>query len=153
MATTWADVVAAALVQIDDVRLEEQMAVSPAQFYRRMSAIIQQAIPLLAKPPELLTYMTQNTVNPTYDDYEWTSDAASTLASTVIETGKIGYDLCSITQRSQKPNGTISLLPYSGATYDPETGNVTMPQQTSSGIIGTLEAVAGADAPATGNRQ
>lgn len=134
MATTWADVVAAALVQIDDVRLEEQMAVSPAQFYRRMSAIIQQAIPLLAKPPELLTYMTQNTVNPTYDDYEWTSDAASTLAPTVIATGKIGYDLCSITQRDQKPNGTISLLPYAGAAYDPETGDVTMPQQTSAGI-------------------
>lgn len=134
MATTWADVVAASLVQIDDVRLEEQMTVSPAQFYRRMSAIIEQAIPLLAKPPELLTYVTASMELPNYDDYEWTSDAASTLAPTSVQTGMTGFDLCSVTKREQRPNGTISLIPYPSAAYDPETGIVTMPVQPSAGI-------------------
>ena len=132
--TTWADIIASAMIQIDDVRLQEQMAVSPAQFYRRMSEILLQALPLLARPPELLAYLKRGEVDSTYDDYEWTSTEASTTAQTVIETGMIGYDLCSITQRVEAPNGTISLTPYSGAVYDAETGTVTMPVQSAAGI-------------------
>lgn len=132
--TTWADIVAAALVQIDDVRLEEQMAVSPAQFYRRMSALIRQALPLLSRPPELLTHLTEGMTLPEYADFEWISDAASVAGEEAVATGMIGYDLCSVTQRVQHPNGTISLLPYSGAAYDPESGIVTMPRQESEGI-------------------
>lgn len=134
MATSWADIVAAAMIQIDDVRLEEQMAVSPAQFYRRMSAIIMQAMPLLSRPPEFLSYLKSEMVQPEYDDYEWVSDEASTEAETAVDTGMTGYALCSVTQRVQHPNGTISLLPYAGASYDEETGIVTMPQQESAGI-------------------
>lgn len=134
MATTWADVIAAALVQIDDVRLEEQMAVSPAQFYRRMSAIVLQALPLLSRPPELLSFLKNGMVAPTYDDFEWASNDDSTDETTEVDTGMIGYDLCSITQRVQAPNGTISLVPYSGAAYNPETGIVTMPEQDSANI-------------------
>lgn len=134
MATTWADIVAAALVQIDDVRLEEQMAVSPAQFYRRMAALIQQAMPLLSRPPELLTFLKDGMTVPEYDDLEWTSDEQSTEQETQIETENIGYDLCSVTQRVIHDNGTVSLLPYADAVYDPETGIVTMPQQESAGI-------------------
>lgn len=134
MATTWADIVAAALVQIDDVRLEEQMAVSPAQFYRRMSAILTQAYPLLSRPPELLSFLKSGMTLPLYDDYEWTSDEASTLAETQVATEKYGYELCSVTQRVQAANGTISLVPYGGAVYDPETGIVTMPKQDSAGL-------------------
>lgn len=134
MATTWADIVTGALVQIDDVRLEEQMAVSPAQFYRRMSALIVQALPLLSRPPELLKFLKDGMVNPLYDDYEWVSTEESTSAETQIATEKYGYRLCSVTQRVQLSNGTISLIPYSGAVYDPETGVITMPQQGSAGI-------------------
>lgn len=134
MATTWADIVAAAMVQIDDVRLEEQMAVSPAQFYRRMSALINQALPLLSRPPELLTFLKNGMTTPDYGDFLWTSDEASTSAGTAVDTGMIGYDLCSVTQRISHPNGAISLLPYAGAQYDTETGIVTMPQQDSAGL-------------------
>ena len=134
MATTWADIVAAALVQIDDVRLEEQMAVSPAQFYRRMSALILQAIPLLARPPELLGFLEDGMVIPFYDDYKWTSDETSTTQATQVPTGMLGYDLCSVTRRVKHDNGTISLAPYPDAVYDPETGIVTMPVQESAGI-------------------
>lgn len=129
MATSWADIVTASLVQIDDVRLEEQMAVSPAQFYRRMSAMIQQAMPLLARPPELLAELKRSMVLPQYDDYEWQSTEESTTQSVQVNTGKLGYELCSVTQRVMHRNGTISLLPYEGATYAPETGVVTMPIQ------------------------
>lgn len=132
--TTWADVVAAGLIQIDDVRLEEQMAVSPAQFFRRMSAIIKQATPLLSRPPELLSYITNGEVVSTFDDYEWQSTEASVEAPVTLETGKIGYDLCSVTVRIENPNGTISILPYTGATYNAATGEVSMPQQSDSGI-------------------
>ena len=134
MATTWADIIAAAMVQIDDVRLDEQMAVSPAQFYRRMSAYLLQSLPLLSRPPELLSYLKEQMVVPQYDDYQWVSTSESTQAETEVNTEKLGYDLCSVTQRIQHDNGTISLIPYTEASYDPETGIVTMPQQTSEGI-------------------
>ena len=134
MATNWADIVASAMVQIDDVRLEEQMAVSPAQFYRRFSALIIQALPLMSRPPELLTYLQQNMVESDYGDYSWTSDEASTQGDTAVSTGMAGYDLCSVTQRVSHANGTISLVPYPNAVYDAETGVVTMPQQESAGI-------------------
>lgn len=132
--TTWADIIAAAMVLIDDVRLEEQLAVSPAQFYRRMAGWINQAYTKLSKPPELLTYLQTGKVEPEYDDYLWESTQASTEAETVVPTGKLGYELCSVTIRVPHPNGTISLTPYSGATYDATTGNVTFPQQEQAGI-------------------
>lgn len=134
MATKWADITAAALVQIDDVRLEEQMVVSPAQFYRRISALINQAYPLLSRPPELLEYLKQEMAQPSYDDYEWASDAASLENPTNVDTGMMGYDLCSVTQRVQHDNGTVSLIPYADAVYDAETGVVTMPVQEKEGI-------------------
>ncbi len=135
MVTNWADIVAAALVQIDDVRLTEQMAVSPAQFYRRMSAIISQALPLLSRPPELLTFLTKDMTLPDYDDFEWTSTEESVTAEeTPVETGRLGYEICSVTQRIPKDNGTVALVPYSGASYDAETGIVTMPKQDAAGI-------------------
>lgn len=134
MATNWADIVAAALVQIDDVRLEEQMAVSPAQFYRRMSAMIMQAVPLLSRPPEFLAYLKRDMELPAYDDQSWTSTEESTEAETVIDTGMTGYELFSATQRVYHPNGTISEIPYTDAVYDAETGTVTMPIQESAGV-------------------
>lgn len=134
MATMWADIVTAALVQIDDVRLEEQMAVSPAQFYRRMAALITQAMPLLSRPPEFLSFLKDGMTAPEYGDYEWTSDAGSVISETSVDTGMLGYDLCSVSQRVTHQNGTISLVPYTGAAYDPDTGIVTMPEQESEGI-------------------
>ena len=133
--TTWADIIAAAMVLIDDVRLEEQLATSPAQFYRRMAGWINQAYTKLSKPPELLAYLKSEKTDPEFDDYLWESTAASvTDPETVVPTGKIGYELCSVTVRVQHPNGTISLTPYPDATYDAETGNVTFPQQAQEGI-------------------
>lgn len=133
--TTWADIIAAAMVLIDDVRLEEQLAVSPAQFYRRMVGWVNLAYPSLSKPPEFLEYLKNGKVEPEYDDYLWTSTEASTEAeTTVVTTGKLAYELCSVTIRVVHDNGTVSLVPYSDAVYDPQTGNVTFPKQDAAGI-------------------
>ena len=48
MGTAWSDVITAAMVEIDDVRLQEQLDASPAQFYRRMAALVDLALPLMS---------------------------------------------------------------------------------------------------------
>lgn len=135
MATTWADIIAAAMVLIDDVRLEEQLSVSPAQFYRRMVGWVNLAMPKLNKPPELLTFLKSGKVEPKFSDFEWVSTEESTQSEeTVVETGKAGFELCSVTVRVLHDNGTVSLLPYPAAEYDAETGKVTFPKQEAAGI-------------------
>jgi len=134
MATSWADVVAAAMVQIDDARLQEQLSVSPAQFYRRMAGYVKQAIPLMSRPPELREYLTSGTVYPAWDDFEWVSTDGSAEGETVVETGRAGYELCSVARRAAMDNGETALIPYSGARYDAETGDVTFPAQDAAGL-------------------
>lgn len=138
MATAWADVVSAALIQIDDIRLTEQMQTSPAQFYRRMAAVIRQATPLLSRPPELTDYLAAGTTEPSFDDSEWTSTEESTAEETVVETGKTGYELCSCVLRIPQQNGTVALAPYA-VSYDPETGNVTFPAQDAANLSYELD--------------
>lgn len=136
--TAFSDIVSAALVQIDDVRLTEQLQVSPALFYRRMTALIWQALPLLSRPPELLTYLQTGMTDAVYDDYEWTSTQESTTQQTEVDTGKLGYDICSCVQRVPLNNGSVSFVPYT-VQYDAETGVVTFPQQTSVGAAYQLD--------------
>lgn len=132
--TSWADIIAAAMVLIDDVRLEEQLSVSPAQFYRRMVGWVNLAYPRLNKPDQLRTYLSNGKSDPKYDDFLWTSTEESVTQEIDVDTGMIGYELCSVTVRIQHPNNTISLLPYQNASYDAETGIVTFPQQAQVGI-------------------
>lgn len=139
MATAWADIVAAAMVQIDDVRLQDQLSTSPAQFYRRMAAWIKQAMPLLNRPPQLLAYLQRDMVAPEYADAEWTSTAESMTAETTLNTGAIGYDLFSVVQVIEQDQGVVTYAPYAGAQYDPETGDVTFPVQSAEGISYVLD--------------
>ena len=134
MATKWADIIAAAMILIDDVRLEEQIAVSPAQFYRRMVGWVNLAFPKLNKPPRLLEFLKRGKVEPEYDDFLWESTPESVETETNVITGKIGYELCSVAVRIFHDNGTISELPYESAVYDAETGIVTFPKQEQAGI-------------------
>lgn len=134
MATSWAEIDAAAMVLIDDIRLQEQLEVSPALYYRRMSLFVQTAMPLLSRPPELLGYLTGSAVQPEYGDYEWTSTEDSTTQQTVVATGMIGFDLCSCVINEVLDDGRVLQTPYA-VTYDAETGNVTFPIQPSAGIL------------------
>ena len=128
--TAIADVITQAMVYIDDIRLQEQLAINPALFYRRMSDYINAAMPLLSSPPQLLDYVHGQYTAPEYADTYWTSTEASITTQTVIPTGYIGYDLCSIVSLDEENNAT----PYLDATYNSETGEVTFPQQTAAGI-------------------
>ena len=138
MATQWAQIDAAAMVLIDDVRLTEQMEISPALFYRRMSMYIQAAIPMLSRPPELLTYLRKDMIEPAYTDFEWTSTTESMSQETAVDTGAIGYDICSCVINELLDDGRIMQTPYT-ITYNAETGYVTFPIQPKAGIIYQLD--------------
>jgi len=130
MATAWSEIITAAMQALDDERWREQITVSPAQFYRAKSDSVLFALPLLNSPPELLDYLEKDMVTPQYDDFFWESTVESLGGETAVETGLLGYELMSCIVRGA--DGT-SFAPYREASYDPETGIVTMPQQSEAG--------------------
>lgn len=141
--TGWSEIISnSAMVLIDDVRMQDQLALSPALFYRRMSLYIKLALPLLSSPPELLSHLQSEMTQPVYDDFEWTSNDESIVNETVVKTGKTGYELCSvivkagnsINESETADAGEITGVPYAEAVYDPETGDITFPKQSSAGI-------------------
>lgn len=129
MATSWAEIISAAMVLIDDVRLTEQMEISPALFYRRMSLYLTSAMPLLSRPPELLSYLNTEMQTAQYTDFAWTSTTESTVSETEVGTGAVGYDICSCVISNILDDGRVLQTPYD-VTYDSETGIVTFPEQT-----------------------
>lgn len=138
MATSWAKIAAAAMVYIDDVRLNEQLNISPALFYRRMSLYTDTAMSMLQRPPELLQYLREGRVDPVYDEYEWTSTAESTMSSVTVDTGKIGFDLCSCVMVEHLDDGRTLQTPCD-VEYDAETGEVTFAAQEATGITYSLD--------------
>lgn len=136
--TSWAEIDAAAMVLIDDERLNEQLEISPALYYRRMSMFVRIAMPMLSKPPELLSYIARDAEEPSYADFEWTSTEASMSGDTIVATGMDGYELCSCVMVELLNDGRVIQTPYA-VTYDAETGNVTFPQQESAGITYELD--------------
>lgn len=140
MGTSWIEVISnSAMLFIDDVRLQDDVAVNPAQFFRRMTLYMNAAIPLLARPPELQTYLLNGMEAPAYDDFSWVSTTASTGAETVVETGITGFSLFSCVIRQVDAAENVTLIPYTDATYDPETGNVTFGVQSAAGIEYSLD--------------
>lgn len=132
--TGWAEIVAAAVVLIDDERNSELLQISPAQFYRRMAGYVNLALPMLSKPPELLAALRQGMTAPSYEAMSWVSTDESTQGETALDTGLTGYELCSAVVRlSAGPAGGVVYAPYS-VDYDAETGIVTIPQQQEAGI-------------------
>ena len=131
--TSWAEICAESMVIIDDLRLQEQLATSPALYYRRMSLFVTSAMPMLSRPPELLNYLVNGMQAPTYADTEWVSTAESMTQQTVLSTGNIGYDICSCVSVEILDDGRVMQTPYA-VTYDAETGEVTFPIQSAEGI-------------------
>lgn len=131
--TSWADIYAAAAVYINDIRLDEQMSISPALYYRRMSLFASRALPKLCKPPELLEYLESEKTEPVFGDFEWTSTEESTTAETTLETGLTGFDLCSCIIVEVLDDGRTMQTPYA-VDYNAETGEVIFPTQSSAGI-------------------
>lgn len=130
MGTQWIEIVTDyAMVLIDDTRLTDDAAADPAQFFRRMSLYINLAIPLLNRPPELQSYLSNELRQPQYTDAEWISTEESLTAETAVSTGNVGYGLFSCAVRQTDAAGNISLTRYDAAAYDSETGVVTFPIQ------------------------
>lgn len=136
--TNWADIYAAAMTWIDDVRLTEQLSISPALYSRRMSLFVLRALPMLNKPPELLDYLLAEKEEPIYTDFYWTSTEESTTQETTVETGITGYGLCSCVSVETLDDGRVLQTPYA-VTYDSETGSVVFPAQESDGIVYELD--------------
>lgn len=133
MGTPIAEIASNAMVYIDDIRLTEALQLSEALFYRKMwTTYISNALPLLSRPPQLLSYLQNGFIEPQYDSYEWMSDAASLMAATEVDTGKTGYDICSVVIRS---NDGTEATAYSAAVYDAATGKVTFPEQDEQGLV------------------
>lgn len=140
MGTSWMEIITnSAMVFIDDVRLQDDAAISPAQFFRRMTLYMNMAIPVFNRPPEMMAYLTRGMQEPTYDDYEWVSTQESTAQSTVVATGLTGFELFSCVIREMDAAGNVTLTPYGNAEYDPQTGNVTFPQQSAAGTTYVLD--------------
>lgn len=135
MGTAWSDIITnSAMVVIGDDRMLDDLRTDAALFFRRMSFWMGMAIPMLKSPPELLVYLTDGLVEPQYADFEWTSDQISTTQETVVETGKVGYELCNCVSVQYARNGDAAFFPYTDFTYDPETGVATFPQQDSADV-------------------
>jgi len=130
MATTVSEVISQAMIYIDDIRLTEELNVNPAAFYRTMSAYVSAAMPLLNRPPELFDYINSNYIEAKFDSAEWTATDESLTEETVVHTGLIGYELCSVVLRSE--DGTYA-IPYEDFSYDAETGDITFTVQTQVG--------------------
>ena len=130
--TQLTDVIKNAMTIIDDIRLTQQLAQNPVLFYRKMMGYVELAIPMLSSPPELYTYITSEYEAAEFTEAAWVSTEESLAAETDVETGKIGYDLCSV--MVNKGDGKPP-VPYTEAEYDSETGIVTFPVQTVSGLV------------------
>ena len=58
MGTKWSEIISNhAMVDIDDVRLQEEAANDPAAFLRRMSLYVANAIPLFSLPVQMRAYL------------------------------------------------------------------------------------------------
>ena len=121
MATTFSEIVKTATVIIDDVRDREQLSLNPAVFYRRYSGYVEAALPLLSRPPELYAFLRDKKVGSSFDEATWTSTAESTDTETDVDTGILGYELCSVIMIQE--DGYAE--PYEDFEYNPETGIVT----------------------------
>lgn len=140
MGTTWSEVISDhAMVFIDDIRLRDQAEENPARFLRKMALYMKNGLPIFSRPPEIAMYLQSGVTEPLYDAAEWESTEESTAQETIVQTGKTGYALFSCASVEIAPNGNVCETPYAQAVYDPETGNVTFPQQAAAGTVYTMD--------------
>lgn len=129
--TTIADVITQALILINDIRMQEELATNPALFYRRFSAYVKMAITQVNRPLELYEFLQKSYHDPAFGNFIWVSTSQSIGVPTDIDTGMIGYDLCSGTIRSEDG---FTNVPFPDFEYEPETGIIHMASQTEEGI-------------------
>ena len=127
MGTSFIDVICNhAMVEISDLRLENDMNISPARFFRKMALYTIQAIPRFNRPPEAREWL--KFTAPVYDDYDYTVPGDYSSGDLTIETGMTGFDMASVIKIQPNGTGVYDFIPIPGMEYDAETGNVTIPE-------------------------
>lgn len=135
MGTAWAEIVTDyAMVEIDDIRLNEELALDPALFFRRMALYLKNAVPFFTCPPQVAGRLAYTA--PQWEDTEWTSPGG---AGQEADTGLVGFEMMSAVKKTVNCDGTVDLAAYSGAEYDPETGKVTFPDDVAAGTVFALD--------------
>lgn len=134
-ATTWSDIILNyGNLFTDDVRSQEAYDINPAAFLNTASYYLQAAIPRFNRPTEAISYLAQRTPS-FFSETQWAVPAAilppgepqAPTAEPITIQAKPGYELCSVVIRSVDKFGNPVDTPYSGETYDPQTGTMTFP--------------------------
>lgn len=112
-----------AMTEIDDARLEELLNENPAQFMRRMWLYVKRGTPYFNNPPEMENLLTYS--EPEFDDFEWTASASA--EETIVQTGKVGYEIVSTSKIWRGKDGTVFSCPFPEAAYNVDSGEVTFP--------------------------
>ena len=124
--TTFIDVICNhAMVEIADLRLENDMNISPARFFRKMALYMIQAIPRFNRPPEAREWL--KFTAPVYDDYDYTVPGDYSSGDLTIETGMTGFDMASVIKIQPNGTGTYDFISIPVAQYNAETGDVVVP--------------------------
>ena len=113
------------MVEIADIRLQNDLETSQARFFRKMAMYMLNAIPRFNRPPEAREWL--KFTAPSFDDYDLTVEDIPAEETITFETGKTGFEIVSAIKLQNSGYGTTEFVPIEGMTYDPETGNVTMP--------------------------
>lgn len=123
--TTFSEIITNyAMVEIDDVRLHKELALSPARFYRKMCLYMNNAIPRFNRPPVVRNWLQYTP--PQWNDYQFKA-VEDTASGEVLETGMVGYDVASAVLQYDDGYGNVQfeVVPI---LYDPENGEVTIEQ-------------------------
>lgn len=123
--TTFSDIICNhAMVEIADVRLQKEMELSPARFFRKMSLFVVNAVPRFNRPPEAREWL--KFTAPTYDDFEYTVPVDYTGGTLTINTGIIGYGIASVIKISEDGYGGYDYSSVPIQDYNAETGVITI---------------------------
>lgn len=124
--TTFMDVITNhAMVEISDIRMQREMEINPARFFRKMSFYLLNAIPRFNRPPEAREWL--KFTAPVYDDFDYTVpegyDGDDPL---LIDTGKTDYELVSAVKIVQDGFGGYEFTPIHNLEYNSSTGEISI---------------------------
>lgn len=137
MSTAWETIETQAMTYIkNDISLAWDMSNRLPVFYNRMLSYMREAVPLFNRPAEMLVRLSRNTP-PEFIDGEYTAERSAS-GTVEIATGITGYDIVSVGVVENDAYGDPTYVPYK-ASYDSETGIITMKNNVSAGMKFTID--------------
>lgn len=124
MATTFSDVITNnALIEISDVRLNEELEQNPAAFMWKMAAYLKDGIPLFKHPAEAKSWLSYTDAAYEQESFNISPDD---IAPYTLQ-GAAGYDMASAAIITYDKFNNPVFTPVA-CTYDSETGTITIPE-------------------------